>query len=95
MEALHDNNIEVDPVYNNFAKAFDKVSREIMLKKLEAFNFSSNLLEISQSYLSGRMRYLVYNIYTSSLYKVHRGFLRARTWVPYWFCSLYIICQIA
>lgn len=48
------NGIQVDAIYTDFAKAFDKVDHGILLAKLEALGFSSCLLTWLASYLKGR-----------------------------------------
>jgi hypothetical protein len=49
-----DNKCQVDTLYLNFAKAFDKVNHELLLLKLKRFGISGNLLSWLRDYLSGR-----------------------------------------
>jgi hypothetical protein len=48
-----DNKCQVDTLYLDFAKAFDKVNHELLLLKL-SFGISGNLLSWPRDYLSGR-----------------------------------------
>jgi hypothetical protein len=45
-----DNNTQVDVIYTDFSKAFDKLSHNILLSKLSAFGFSPSLLDLVKSY---------------------------------------------
>ncbi len=45
---------QVDCIYLDFAKAFDRVSHKHLLAKLDSLGFSSSLLQFFQSYLRGR-----------------------------------------
>jgi hypothetical protein len=49
---------QVDTVYTDFSKAFDKVSHEILIKKLGNFGFGGTLLEWMKSYLIHRVQYV-------------------------------------
>ena len=49
-----DNKCQVDTLYLDFAKAFDKVNHELLLLKLKRFGISGNLLSWLRDYLSGR-----------------------------------------
>lgn len=50
---------QVDEVYMDFAKAFDKLSHAILLVKLaNRYGFHSNLLEFLNSYLTNRRTYV-------------------------------------
>lgn len=49
---------EVDSIYTDFSKAFDKVSHHIIIEKLERFGFGRNLVNWFRSFLSER-RYSV------------------------------------
>lgn len=48
------NRVQVDAVYTDFSKAFDKVSHTILISKLRALGFHSTLLKWFKSYLSSR-----------------------------------------
>ena len=51
---------QVDVIYTDFSKAFDKVNHEILLYKLRNLNFSRNLLKLFESYLKDRRQFTVY-----------------------------------
>lgn len=53
MESV-DQGFQVDAVYTDFSKAFDKVNHRILLRKLYTFGLSGNLLEWCDSYLKNR-----------------------------------------
>lgn len=55
-----DDNGQVDVIFTDFAKAFDKVDHDILLRKLDGFGFSNSLLQICISYLKDRKQYVVY-----------------------------------
>lgn len=52
---------QVDVIYLDFAKAFDKVSHNKLLYKLESFGIKGNLLSWFQAYLLGRQHRVVIN----------------------------------
>lgn len=49
-----DSGEQVDVIYTDFAKAFDKVDHGILLAKLEVMGFSDSVLLWIKSYLSNR-----------------------------------------
>ena len=51
---LSDAKMQVDVVYIDFAKAFDSVSHQKLLLKLESYGFHSHLLAWIKSFLSNR-----------------------------------------
>jgi hypothetical protein len=58
LEALDKRN-EIDIIYLDFTKAFDKVSHPLLLQKLGEFGFRGRLLMWLGSYLSGRKQRVV------------------------------------
>ncbi|CAB4044382.1 Hypothetical predicted protein, partial [Paramuricea clavata] len=60
LQVLHDignkldNKCQVNTLYLDFAKAFDKVNHELLLLKLKRLGISGNLLSWLRDYLSGR-----------------------------------------
>lgn len=62
-----DSNSQVDVVYTDFSKAFDRISHSIILSKLSTFGFSQRMIEFFASYLSAR-RYSVHFGGCQSLY---------------------------
>ncbi|KAK9730306.1 hypothetical protein QE152_g15340 [Popillia japonica] len=49
-----DNRLQVDAVYSDFSKAFDKVNLPLLVKKLNYYGVAGNVLSLFQSYLVGR-----------------------------------------
>lgn len=60
VNSVVDDNSQVDVIFTDFAKAFDKVDHDILLKKLDSFGFSNRLLQMCASYLRDRKQYVVY-----------------------------------
>ena len=56
---------QVDAVYTDFQKAFDKVNHRILLQKMENLNFSKDLLLLFSSYLKNRRQYVAYKGFES------------------------------
>ena len=48
-------------IFVDLKKAFDTVSSDILLKKLEAYGIRGNLLKLYKSYLSDKYLYIVFN----------------------------------
>ena len=55
------NNIDTDVIYLDYAKAFDKVDHEILLKKLHIYGIRGKLLKWMESYLTDRTQKVVVN----------------------------------
>lgn len=68
-----DSKQQMDVVYTDFAKAFDRVNFDILLCKLYKYGFSTNLLKLFASYFTNRMQYVVFNGERSELSLVHSG----------------------
>jgi retron-type reverse transcriptase len=64
-----DNRSQVDVVYLDFSKAFDKISQAVLLNKLDSFGFSSHLISFFRSYLSNRRLYVYINRSKSESYR--------------------------
>lgn len=67
------NNNQVDVIYTDFAKAFDKVDHSVILRKLRSFSFSEDFIKFISSYLSGRKQYVVVNNFKSDYYIATSG----------------------
>ena len=52
---------DVDAIYLDFAKAFDKVDHHLLLKKLERYGFPDKLIAWISSFLSNRLQQVVVN----------------------------------
>ncbi|XP_045456460.1 uncharacterized protein LOC123666411 [Melitaea cinxia] len=68
-----DSNKQVDALYTDFSKAFDKVPHQLMLKKLSAYGVVGSVLSWLESYLSGRIFYVVVNGFTSTQRDINSG----------------------
>ena len=60
-----DNKRQVDAIYTDFKKAFDKVDHLILLKKLSYNGIKGNLLRWFASYLQNRLQSIVINGYST------------------------------
>ena len=79
----------------DFKKAFDSVSHEILLRKLERnFDIAGGLLEWIKRYLSERMQFTVLNGVTSDLLLVTAGIPQGSVLGPTFFTLLPMICQM-
>lgn len=65
---------QVDVIYTDFQKAFDKVSHRLLLHKLEKeFGFHDNFVKFMVSYLDNRKQRVYVNGYSSEYYHVTSG----------------------
>jgi ribonuclease P/MRP protein subunit RPP40 len=56
-----DNNLQVDVLYTDFEKAFDKINLTKLLKKLRGIGIGGKLLKLISSYLSDRKMQFILN----------------------------------
>ena len=56
-----DNDIPVDVAYLDFRKAFDSVPHQRLLKKLEGYGISGNVLKWIEDFLSDRTQFVSVN----------------------------------
>nr|CAI5866027.1 unnamed protein product [Callosobruchus analis] len=68
-----DNKSQIDVIYTDFTKAFDKISHQRIIDKLQLFGFSERLLNFFSSYLNERLQYVSYNGFKSHSYIVTSG----------------------
>lgn len=67
------NTAQVDVLYTDFTKAFDRVNHQILLNKLEEFEIPINLLKGLGSYLTGRTMFVEYGKSVSGEFKSNSG----------------------
>jgi hypothetical protein len=68
ISAALDKNTQVDVIYTDFSKAFDRIDHNILLNKLRHFGFSDSLLNLFESYLLDRFCYVnVLGFYSARL----------------------------
>lgn len=72
LKAMEDGH-QVDVVYTDYSKAFDKLSHFHLLRKLEAVGIHGDLLRWLESYLSNRCQAVAINGFTSAFVPVHSG----------------------
>ena len=72
-QSLH-KNIGTDIIYFDFAKAFDTVSHDIILRKLkQKFNIDDRLLKFLQDYLAHRRQKVILDNVSSNILNVNSG----------------------
>ena len=67
------NGADTDAIYLDFAKAFDKVDHQLLIKKLRKYHFSEHLISWIASFLSNRSQHVVVNGMTSFLAMIISG----------------------
>ena len=68
-----DSGVQVDVVYTDFSKAFDRLDHRLLLPKLSAFGFPDSLIELIGSYLRNRQQYVEISGHRSSYVSVPSG----------------------
>lgn len=68
-----DGNGQIDTVYGDFEKAFDKVNHGLLISKLSRFGVGENLIMLLSSYLQGRSQYVKYGGALSGAYPTCSG----------------------
>jgi hypothetical protein len=53
-----ENGVQVDAIYTDFFKAFDKLSHRLLLRKLAKLGFDGSFLAWIGSYLTGREQFV-------------------------------------
>lgn len=59
---------QVDVIYTDFSKAFDRMDHGILLEKLHQFGFSSGMTQFCDSYVKDRRQFVFYNGHQSEKY---------------------------
>jgi hypothetical protein len=81
-----ENGVQVDAIYTDFSKAFDKVSHRLLLRKLAKLGFGGSFLAWIGSYLTGREQFVKASGSKSRRFSVRSGSPRVVIWV---LCSLF------
>lgn len=68
-----DKRCQVDVVYTDFSKAFDRLDHYLLLKKLESFGLSDSLIMVVRSYLCNRLQYVQHRGFKSSNFLQQSG----------------------
>lgn len=68
-----DEGSQVDVIYFDFKKAFDRVDNDILLGKLYSIGFTPNLLEFFADYLRDRKQFVRHGCYESCVYRTCSG----------------------
>ncbi|XP_045773470.1 uncharacterized protein LOC123872917 isoform X2 [Maniola jurtina] len=64
---------QVDVLYFDFRKAFDRVNNDILLSKLSKIGFAPNLLQLMANYLQDRKQFVRLGLYESKSYHTRSG----------------------
>lgn len=64
---------QVDVIYTDFSKAFDKIDHGILLGKLRCFGFTVDAIAFLHSYLTNRKLFVAYNGYSSFMFEATSG----------------------
>lgn len=76
---------QVDAVYVDFEKAFDRIDHSLLCHKLALFGISGNLLKLIQSYLSNRTQQVKIHQYLSRPFAVPSGVPQGSHCAPVFF----------
>lgn len=68
-----DRGSQIDVIYTDFSKAFDRVSHNVLLKKLSVYGFGGTMFQWICSYLKDRSFYVVVNGYKSNTFSIASG----------------------
>lgn len=80
-----DKGIQVDVLYFDFQKAFDRVDNDVLLQKLDSIGFASNLLKFFASYLRDRQQYVQHGHFISTPYHTRSGVSQGSVLGPFLF----------
>lgn len=80
-----DEGLQVDVVYLDLQKAFDRVDNDVLLHKLGAAGFVPRLLKLFASYFSGRKQFVKYGSYHSEPYDTRSGVSQGSILGPFFF----------
>ena len=68
-----ENGLQVDSIYTDFSKAFDRVCHKLLLSKLAALGFGDNVVRWLGSFLEDRGQQVRIGSYISGIVEVHSG----------------------
>ena len=68
-----DMNVQVDVIYTDFSKAFDRLDHGILLQRLGKIGLSPPLIDLFKSYLSNRTQFVECRGFTSQEFSVSSG----------------------
>lgn len=68
-----DSRHQVDVIYTDMSKAFDKVDHFLLLKKMNFYGFSGDLINFFISYLQNRRQYVSFSGYKSDIFLAGSG----------------------
>lgn len=68
-----DNKLQVDVVYTDLSKAFDRVDHDLLISKLATFGLSNSLIKLFRSYLQNRFQYVSCRGYVSESFPALSG----------------------
>ena len=80
-----DRGVQIDVIYTDFKKAFDKVPHQGLISKLKAYNFNSALLCWIQDFLCNRKQLVVVSGNYSDWYRVQSGIPQGSILGPFFF----------
>lgn len=81
-----DNHLQVDVIYTDLSKAFDKLDHNILLSTLSSFGFPPNLVTFFRSYLANRTQYVECHGFKSSEFICSSGVPQGSILGPLFFC---------
>lgn len=64
---------QIDVLFTDFSKAFDRIQHNILIKKICGFGIHSSMLKWIWSYLTNRSQFVQINNCKSKLFSVHSG----------------------
>lgn len=68
-----DKGVQVDVIYFDFSKAFDRVDNDVLLRKLDEIGFSPKLLAFFANYLRDRQQFVRHGCFVSTPYHTRSG----------------------
>jgi hypothetical protein len=83
-----DKGLQVDVLYFDFRKAFDRVNCKILLTKLDAMGFSNRLINLFSDYFKGRQQFVRHGCYVSEPYSTPSGVTQGSVLGPLLFLLL-------